>query len=292
MNLKISGCRLSYVIFSLFISALIVYILHNGFKKYDIILVPIFAVIVYLLIDYSAKRLYEKNLESFTLELFAEGKPVDAKPVEGKPVDAKPVNAKPVDGSSSDSLANKDVIPTLAAVQTTTTPFPTTLTTTTTTPLPIPTNKSLEGAALAGAAAPKTFDFVNSKIAKNMAMKKDSDFIMDEVASEEQITLNSSVFSTPEMRSRQELRPLTEEQDIMADTESHYDAEVANKIQGGTRPSLMGAPVGKNDKRHREFITSEMDFQQMINENVDAEKPVSINISYNNNRPLTINELN
>lgn len=287
MNLKISGCRLSYVIFSLFISALIVYILHNGFKKYDIILVPIFAVIVYLLIDYSAKRLYEKNLESFTLELFAEGKPVDAKPVEGKPVDAKPV-----DGSSSDSLANKDVIPTLAAVQTTTTPFPTTLTTTTTTPLPIPTNKSLEGAALAGAAAPKTFDFVNSKIAKNMAMKKDSDFIMDEVASEEQITLNSSVFSTPEMRSRQELRPLTEEQDIMADTESHYDAEVANKIQGGTRPSLMGAPVGKNDKRHREFITSEMDFQQMINENVDAEKPVSINISYNNNRPLTINELN
>lgn len=289
MNLKISGCRLSYVIFSLFISALIVYILHNGFKKYDIILVPIFAVIVYLLIDYSAKRLYEKNLESFTLELFAEteGKPVDAKPVEGKPVDAKPI-----DGSSSDSLANKDVIPTLAAVQTTTTPFPTTLTTTTTTPLPIPTNKSLEGAALAGAAAPKTFDFVNSKIAKNMAMKKDSDFIMDEVASEEQITLNSSVFSTPEMRSRQELRPLTEEQDIMADTESHYDAEVANKIQGGTRPSLMGAPVGKNDKRHREFITSEMDFQQMINENVDAEKPVSINISYNNNRPLTINELN
>lgn len=60
-----SVCRLSYLLFSLFFSCLIVFNLHNGFKKYDIALIIVFAIIIFLLIDYSAKMIFEKNLEKF-----------------------------------------------------------------------------------------------------------------------------------------------------------------------------------------------------------------------------------
>ena len=66
---KINTCRLSYLIFVLFISTLIIYLIHNGFQNIDIITIPTLTIILFLIIDLSAKNLFEKNIEKFTSEI-------------------------------------------------------------------------------------------------------------------------------------------------------------------------------------------------------------------------------
>ena len=57
--------RLSYFIFSVFVSTLFVYLLHRTFTPNDIINIPVLAIIIYLIINYSAEITYEKKLEKF-----------------------------------------------------------------------------------------------------------------------------------------------------------------------------------------------------------------------------------
>ena len=57
--------RLSYFIFAVFVSTLFVYLLHRTFTPNDIINIPVFAIIIYLIINYSAEIVYEKKLENF-----------------------------------------------------------------------------------------------------------------------------------------------------------------------------------------------------------------------------------
>jgi hypothetical protein len=57
--------RLSYFIFAVFISTLFVYLLHRTFTPNDIINIPVLAIIIYLIINYSAEITYEKKLEKF-----------------------------------------------------------------------------------------------------------------------------------------------------------------------------------------------------------------------------------
>ena len=57
--------RLSYFIFAVFVSTLFVYLLHRTFTPIDIINIPVLAIIIYLIINYSAEITYEKNLEKF-----------------------------------------------------------------------------------------------------------------------------------------------------------------------------------------------------------------------------------
>jgi hypothetical protein len=57
--------RLSYFIFAVFVSTLFVYLLHRTFTPNDIINIPVLAIIIYLIINYSAEITYEKNLEKF-----------------------------------------------------------------------------------------------------------------------------------------------------------------------------------------------------------------------------------
>ena len=57
--------RLSYFIFAVFVSTLFVYLLHRTFTPNDIINIPVLAIIIYLIINYSAEITYEKKLESF-----------------------------------------------------------------------------------------------------------------------------------------------------------------------------------------------------------------------------------
>ena len=57
--------RLSYFIFAVFVSTLFVYILHRTFTPNDIINIPVLAIIIYLIINYSAEIVYEKKLEKF-----------------------------------------------------------------------------------------------------------------------------------------------------------------------------------------------------------------------------------
>jgi hypothetical protein len=57
--------RLSYFIFAVFVSTLFVYLIHRTFTPNDIINIPVLAIIIYLIINYSAEITYEKNLEKF-----------------------------------------------------------------------------------------------------------------------------------------------------------------------------------------------------------------------------------
>ena len=57
--------RLSYFIFAVFVSTLFVYLIHRTFTPNDIINIPVLAIIIYLIINYSAEITYEKKLEKF-----------------------------------------------------------------------------------------------------------------------------------------------------------------------------------------------------------------------------------
>jgi len=70
MNTQIIGYRISYIIFSIFVSCLIVFTIHKGFQPQDIITIPIFAILLFLIIDFSAKSMYQNNIEKFLIEGF------------------------------------------------------------------------------------------------------------------------------------------------------------------------------------------------------------------------------
>jgi len=70
MNTQIIGYRISYLVFSIFVSCLIVFTIHKGFQKQDIITVPIFAILLFLIIDFSAKSMYQNKMEKFLTEGF------------------------------------------------------------------------------------------------------------------------------------------------------------------------------------------------------------------------------
>ena len=62
--------RLSYLIFAFIISCFIVYSINKGFRNIDIITIPVFAIILYLIIDLSANMVFQKNVENFIAERF------------------------------------------------------------------------------------------------------------------------------------------------------------------------------------------------------------------------------
>ena len=70
MNTQIIGYRISYLVFSIFVSCLIVFTIHKGFQKQDIITIPIFAILLFLIIDFSAKSMYQNKMEKFLTEGF------------------------------------------------------------------------------------------------------------------------------------------------------------------------------------------------------------------------------
>jgi hypothetical protein len=73
MNTQIIGYRISYLVFAIFVSCLIVFTIHKGFQKQDIITVPIFAILLFLIIDFSAKSMYQNKMEKFFTEGFESG---------------------------------------------------------------------------------------------------------------------------------------------------------------------------------------------------------------------------
>ena len=70
MNTQIIGYRISYLVFSIFVSCLIVFTIHKGFQRQDIITIPIFAILLFLIIDFSAKSMYQNKMEKFFTEGF------------------------------------------------------------------------------------------------------------------------------------------------------------------------------------------------------------------------------
>jgi len=71
MKTQIMLYRISYFIFCIFISCLIVFTIHKGFQKQDIITIPIFGILLFLIIDFSAKSMYQNKLENFLNNSFS-----------------------------------------------------------------------------------------------------------------------------------------------------------------------------------------------------------------------------
>ena len=65
MNQQFIPYKISYFVFSLVVSCFIVFAMNRKFNKYDVITVPLFAIVLYLIIDFSASWVYQKNVESF-----------------------------------------------------------------------------------------------------------------------------------------------------------------------------------------------------------------------------------
>jgi len=65
MNQQFIPYKISYFVFSLVVSCFIVFAMNRKFNKYDVISVPLFAIVLYLIIDFSASWVYQKNVESF-----------------------------------------------------------------------------------------------------------------------------------------------------------------------------------------------------------------------------------
>ena len=70
MNKQVTGYRVAYFVFAFFISCFIVFSLHKGFQPIDIITIPVFAILLFLIIDFSAQYVYKRNLENFVTENF------------------------------------------------------------------------------------------------------------------------------------------------------------------------------------------------------------------------------
>jgi hypothetical protein len=70
MNTQIIGYQISYLVFAIFVSCLIVFTIHKGFQRQDIITIPIFAILLFLIIDFSAKSMYQNKMEKFFTEGF------------------------------------------------------------------------------------------------------------------------------------------------------------------------------------------------------------------------------
>jgi len=85
MNNQITAYRISYFLFAIFISTIIVFVLHKGFKPIDAIMIPIFAIILFLIIDYSASIIYQQKIESFIIENLANGNIVEGFDIGGGP---------------------------------------------------------------------------------------------------------------------------------------------------------------------------------------------------------------
>jgi len=49
--------------------------MNGGFQKYDVITIPVFAIILYLIIDFSANLVFKKNVENFVVEHFEINRP-------------------------------------------------------------------------------------------------------------------------------------------------------------------------------------------------------------------------
>lgn len=70
MNTQITGYRISYFVFALFVSAIIVFTIHKSFQMQDIITIPLFAILLFLIIEFSVNSVYQNNVEKFLNEGF------------------------------------------------------------------------------------------------------------------------------------------------------------------------------------------------------------------------------
>ena len=89
--------KISLIVISIFITTFFIYQKHNGFRKSDYLLIPVFSLIIFLILDLSTKSIFQ-NLESFTIENYENADDV-------RQLD-QVVNNEPIDSPQTDPQLN------------------------------------------------------------------------------------------------------------------------------------------------------------------------------------------
>jgi hypothetical protein len=228
MNTQIIGYRISYLIFSIFVSCLIVFTIHKGFQKQDIITIPIFAILLFLIIDFSAKSIYQNKMEKFFVEGF--------------------------ESRLQQKFANEAL--------------------------------SEEENNISG----KNFQLGEEEMYKKPVM-------------EEEMRKKFPVMEE-EMQRKFPLNEILKKMPVMEEEETYNKYEPVGEKKPETPSSSKQSPTPNGDKKAKEATNKQEERPDinkhvmddgnkgLSNRNTDTLNPININVSYNNNRPLTVNDFN
>ena len=65
MKIRNIFCKICYLILCFLLSCLIIFSIHKGFKRQDIIIIPIFAILLFLLMNFSINLMNKNTKENF-----------------------------------------------------------------------------------------------------------------------------------------------------------------------------------------------------------------------------------
>ena len=241
MNKQIVGYRVSYFVFAFFVSCFVVFSIHKGFKPIDIITIPVFALLLFLVIDFSAQFVYQRNLENFVAEAYLNHKEA-------------PVSDEDLLESFSDN--------------------------------------------------PQEVEIQNTPLFKKFAAYEQSSEEEEQSPlppppPEEHHTEEEHHFPKPHMPEEEEhYYPKHEEEEHPKHAE---EEESSMKPSGGGSAAGGGSKTPSGDKKASQATKKQstrpdinrhhMD-DGMENKNKNTINPININVSYNNNRPTTVNDFN
>jgi len=112
MNVNILLTKIGFLIFSILISILFFYQINNGFRKNDYLLIPVFALILFLIIENSVRIIQEKNMQYSSIENFAQKEPMPKskkKSSQPAPVGPKPKSIPPISPAPTSFIADEEL---------------------------------------------------------------------------------------------------------------------------------------------------------------------------------------
>jgi hypothetical protein len=241
MNTQIIGYRISYIVFSIFVSCLIVFTIHKGFQRQDIITIPIFAILLFLIIDFSAKSMYQNKMEKFFVEGF---------------------ESRLQERFTKEALSEEE--------------------------------NNMSG---------KNFKLGEEEMYRKKPVMEEEMYRKKPVM-EEEMYRKKPVMEEEMYRKVPFVKEILRKMPVMEEEETfHKYAPVGQKkTETQSASKLSATPSG--DKKAKE-ATSKQEERPDINKhvmddgnkglsnrNTDTLNPININVSYNNNRPLTVNDFN
>ena len=228
MNTQIIGYRISYLVFAIFVSCLIVFTIHKGFHSQDIITIPIFAILLFLIIDFSAKSMYQNKMEKFFVEGF---------------------ESRLQQRFTKDALSEEE--------------------------------NNISG---------KKFQLGEEEMYKKPVM-------------EEEMRKKFPVMEE-EMQRKFPLNEILKKMPVMEEEETYNKYEPVGEKKPETPSASKPSATPNGDKKAKEATNKQEERPDinkhvmddgnkgLSNRNTDTLNPININVSYNNNRPLTVNDFN
>ena len=229
MNTQIIGYRISYIVFSIFVSCLIVFTIHKGFQRQDIITIPIFAILLFLIIDFSAKSMYQNKMEKFFVEGF---------------------ESRLQERFTKEALSEEE--------------------------------NNMSG---------RNFEFGEDGVIYNNQNMEEEMY--------KKPVMEEEMYKKPVMEEEMQYKmPVMEEEE----TYNKYAQVGEKKVDPVSASKPSATPNG--DKKAKEATNKQEERPDinkhlmddgnkgLSNRNTDTLNPININVSYNNNRPLTVNDFN